>query len=464
MRIMGFLGSAVIVIAMAVVSACLGALGFLLLRFDLNASAVLALAGFGVLIVFQFANWRGQDRRATSRGFEDLSRSIERFTREIAVLGNRVAALETAGAATAARDVAAIKLDLGRFQDEVTRVTATLAEQSERVAALTRAPAATPAPGPEAAPATDEKERKGRFAALSRADLTGLVASAIEGGRIEVLLQPIVTLPQRKIRWYEVVYHLKTERGEAMLADDFAGLVEESGLAARLDSLVLLRTVQLVRRLQARNREAGLVVNIVPASLADGEHFREIVDFFAANAAIAASVVLELPQAAFKRFGPIEFEAMAAIAQHGFKFSLDQVRDLRLDTRELADRGFRFVKVAADVLLGKAGTLPVDIHPIDLADLLARYGIDLVADRIETEATVVDLLDHDVRFGQGHLFSPPRPVRADILGELAAVPGTAAAPAATTPSPLAAPPSPAGRDMPERQPLPPLRAERRVVG
>ena len=56
-----------------------------------------------------------------------------------------------------------------------------------------------------------------------------------------------------------------------------------------------------------------------------------------------------------------------------------------------------------------------DIHPGDLADLLARSGIDLIAERIESESMVVDLLDCDVRFGQGFLFSPPRPVRAEAL-------------------------------------------------
>jgi cyclic-di-GMP phosphodiesterase, flagellum assembly factor TipF len=35
---------------------------------------------------------------------------------------------------------------------------------------------------------------------------------------------------------------------------------------------------------------------------------------------------------------------------------------------------------------------------------------------------VVDLLDYDVRFGQGFLFSPPRPVRAEAL-QSAAEPG-----------------------------------------
>ena len=52
-----------------------------------------------------------------------------------------------------------------------------------------------------------------------------------------------------------------------------------------------------------------------------------------------------------------------------------------------------------------------DIHPSDLSDLLGRFGIDLIAEKIEGERAVVDLLDYDVRFGQGFLFAPPRPLR-----------------------------------------------------
>ena len=89
--------------------------------------------------------------------------------------------------------------------------------------------------------------------------------------------------------------------------------------------------------------------------------------------------------------------------------------DLRIEPRELAERGFRFVKVPATLLLGRASAPRADIHPADLSDLLGRFGIDLIAERIESEGMVVDLLDYDVRFGQGFLFSPPRPVRAEAL-------------------------------------------------
>ena len=86
-------------------------------------------------------------------------------------------------------------------------------------------------------------------------------------------------------------------------------------------------------------------------------------------------------------------------------------RDLRVEPRELADRGVRFIKVPAALLLDPKQNSTSDIHPSDLSDLLGRFGIDLIAERIEGERAVVDLLDYDVRFGQGFLFAPPRPLR-----------------------------------------------------
>jgi cyclic-di-GMP phosphodiesterase TipF (flagellum assembly factor) len=116
--------------------------------------------------------------------------------------------------------------------------------------------------------------------------------------------------------------------------------------------------------------------------------------------------------------GPIEQECLATLAELGFRFSMDHVVDLRVEPRELADRGFRFIKVPSALLLSRAAASG-DIHPADFSDLLGRFGIDLIAERIEGESTVVDLLDYDVRFGQGFLFSPPRPVRAEVLQGLA---------------------------------------------
>jgi cyclic-di-GMP phosphodiesterase TipF (flagellum assembly factor) len=72
------------------------------------------------------------------------------------------------------------------------------------------------------------------------------------------------------------------------------------------------------------------------------------------------------------------------------------------------------VKVPTKLLLGAAAPA-AEVHAAELSELLARFAISLIADMIEAEAQVVGLLDYDVRFGQGLLFSPARPVRADAL-------------------------------------------------
>jgi cyclic-di-GMP phosphodiesterase TipF (flagellum assembly factor) len=208
---------------------------------------------------------------------------------------------------------------------------------------------------------------------------------------------------------------LRSEAGEVLQAADFIAQAEAGGMMPKIDKLVLFRCVQVVRRLLLKNREIGLFCNLSGATLTDAAVFPQLLEFMEANRAIAPSIALEFTQSALRSTGPIENESLAALATLGFRFSLDNLTDLRIEPRELATRGFRFVKVPGNLLLNRTGTVSGDIHHADLSDLLGRFGIDLIAEKIESEGMVVDLLDYDVRYGQGFLFSPPRPVRAEAL-------------------------------------------------
>jgi cyclic-di-GMP phosphodiesterase TipF (flagellum assembly factor) len=239
------------------------------------------------------------------------------------------------------------------------------------------------------------------------------VKAAVEENRLDIYLQPMVSLPQRKVRFYEAVTRLRDEGDQVLAADDFIGIAEAAGLIGRIDHMVMLRCVQVLRRLMVRNKEVGVFCNVAAATLGNPATFAQCLDFLEANRALAPSLVLEFKQATFRRLGPTETEHLAALAQRGYRFSIDHVTDLRIEPRELADRGVRYIKVPATLLLDPRQSSTSDIHPSDLSDLLGRFGIDLIAERIEGERAVVDLLDYDVRFGQGFLFAPPRPLRAE---------------------------------------------------
>jgi cyclic-di-GMP phosphodiesterase TipF (flagellum assembly factor) len=245
----------------------------------------------------------------------------------------------------------------------------------------------------------------------NQAQILAAVKNAVEENRIDIYLQPMVTLPQRKVRFYEAVTRLRDDKDQVLAADDFISIAEAAGLIGRIDHMVMLRCVQVLRRLMVRNKDVGVFCNVAAATLGNPTTFTQCLDFLEANRALAPSFVLEFKQAMFRNLGPAETEHLAALAQRGYRFSIDHVTDLRIEPRELADRGVRFIKVPAALLLDQRQSSASDIHPSDLSGLLGRFGIDLIAERIEGERSVVDLLDYDVRFGQGFLFAPPRPLR-----------------------------------------------------
>jgi cyclic-di-GMP phosphodiesterase TipF (flagellum assembly factor) len=283
------------------------------------------------------------------------------------------------------------------------------------------AAAATPAPvASEAAPAASQTPPSqtaaslvppSQMSSLSQSQILVAVKNAVEENRLDLYLQPMVSLPQRKVRYYEAVTRLRDDKDQIVTADDFVGVAEAAGLIGRIDHMVMLRCVQVLRRLMVRNKEVGVFCNVAQATLGNPATFAQCLDFLEANRALAPSFVLEFKQSTFRNLGPTETEHLAALAQRGFRFSIDHVTDLRIEPRDLADRGVRFIKVPAALLLDQRNSSTSDIHPSDLSDLLGRYGIDLIAERIEGERAVVDLLDFDVRFGQGFLFAPPRPLR-----------------------------------------------------
>jgi cyclic-di-GMP phosphodiesterase, flagellum assembly factor TipF len=427
------IGAIFIAVCMMLIAASIGAVLYLGFKIDASTSAITALAALTAMALFNSISNRLRDRGDLGDQIGDLSRGTADLARQVAEISRRLNAVELkiASPANRARGTAdPLAAEIGELGGLVKQIAETVAGHAavlQKHGALAgRLAASAPTPEParpaaEGAPARGEKDPVvERFRGLSRESLADLLSKAATDNRVDLYLQPIVTLPQRKVRYYEAVSRLRTDTGDIIPAVDFVDVAESVGLMPKIDNLAVFRCVQVVRRLLLKSRDVGLFCNLSAATLNDPVMFQQLLDFMDANRVLAGSLVFEFKQEAYRNFGPIEHECLAALAERGFRFSMDHVTDLQMSPNELADRSFRFLKVPAQLLLNKVAGVHTDIDPEDLADLLARSGIDLIAERIETETTVVDVLDYDVRFGQGFLFSPPRPVRAEALHGVAA--------------------------------------------
>lgn len=281
---------------------------------------------------------------------------------------------------------------------------------------LARLDAARAAPEPAPASADDNAD--------DNAGMVAMVREALDANRVDLYMQPVVGLPQRRTSFYEGFTRLRTSTGEVVAPGAFLAAAESAGMIAEVDNLLLLRCVQIVRRLTKSDRRVGVFCNVSLRSLADEDFFPGFLDFLRRNGDLAGALIFEMPRAAFESRSAIAARNMARLADYGFRFSLDQVKDLNIDLNELQRAGVRFVKIPGERLVAAlhggepvAGREPGALPPEDVAGLFARYGVDLVAEKIETEATVVEVLDLDIAYAQGHLFGAPRPVREEVLSQ-----------------------------------------------
>jgi cyclic-di-GMP phosphodiesterase TipF (flagellum assembly factor) len=269
------------------------------------------------------------------------------------------------------------------------------------------------------------------------AEMLEIVRRSLEDNRIDLYLQPIVSLPQRKIRYYEAVSRLRSEEGMLIMPAQYMRVAEPAGLMSIVDNVLLFRCVQIVRRLTVRNKELAVFCNISRYTLQDAGFFAQFLDFMQHNRDLAGLIIFEISQDTLDACGPIEDANLGYLAELGFAFSMDRVTSLDIDFPKLRERRVRFVKVPAKILLGDVGSAGSSVAGSDLKELLGRYGLNLIAERIEAEREVVNLLDYNVDFAQGFLFGEPRPIRETLIGEQALVKKTA--PMAEWPKPFADP-------------------------
>ncbi|MDQ0464762.1 cyclic-di-GMP phosphodiesterase TipF (flagellum assembly factor) [Caulobacter ginsengisoli] len=257
------------------------------------------------------------------------------------------------------------------------------------------------------------------------AALLDTVRDALAEGRVDLYLQPVVSLPQRRTVFYESFSRLRDDTGRVMMPAEYLAVAEPEGLVAAIDNLLLFRCVQIVRRLAKQDRKVGIFCNISLASLADENFFPQFLEFLSGNKDLAGALIFELGQAAFESRGAVEARHMARLADLGFRFSLDKVIDLDLDFQDLSRADVKFVKVGAQMMLDQLEetdgrlvlrSLP-DLHASDFARLTRRYGVEVIAEKVESERQIVDILELDIAFGQGHLFGEPRAIRDAVLAE-----------------------------------------------
>ncbi|MFM9940855.1 MAG: EAL domain-containing protein [Hyphomicrobiaceae bacterium] len=241
-----------------------------------------------------------------------------------------------------------------------------------------------------------------------------VIAEAVAADRVDLFLDPILALEDRKARHFEVSVRLCDDNGATIAADELAPVIGGTGLLARIDAAKLTRTAAVADRLAQRGNNASLFANLQPESLADNGFLDVFADTFVDREPICTRLVLAFTQADVRDFADVHWEAIATMTELGFRFALEHVTDLDMDFELLKENGFAFVKLDASVFLEgmQAGD---DLVPsADICRHMAELGLGLVVGGIVDEMDLAKIMGFGVIYGQGALFGEPRAVQVEV--------------------------------------------------
>lgn len=242
-------------------------------------------------------------------------------------------------------------------------------------------------------------------------DRLNAITDALQSGRVDVLLDPILGISDGKARHFEVAVRLRDREENAIDLsgglDDVAG----TGVLPLLDRARLSRTSQLALRLESRGRNGALFSQFAGESLIADQFLDEFADAYRERENFAGQLVMTFSQADIRRLGPREWATLVDMADLGFRFAVSGVSDLDMDFEDLRARGFQFVKLDADVFLNGLPAAEITIPAGDICKHLAGVGMTLIVGEIEDEQVAAKVFGFGVLFGQGSLFGGPRLVK-----------------------------------------------------
>jgi cyclic-di-GMP phosphodiesterase, flagellum assembly factor TipF len=377
----------------------IGVTGYYLLALTPAEGAMLAILATLAAVVVHEHRLRRRSEKRLEKGIEELGRLLSTDAQAGQVLSQRVNALAN--------------LDLGsrlEIMEADMSVLGTVVRQvAEAVSELESDRATAPSSKRSSSPDKDPVIRHMPAVPLQTVRL------ALDEGRLLHHVQPIVTLPQRKVHAYELVLRLMLGKGNIVDPPEYMPVRNAEGdiVIRRIERVLADEAVKVVRRGRLGGSPVRLLTRLSLATLSDKAAIDQLIAVLAANRAVNPDLCFLLDQVEFSDMDRLETDMLNRLAQQGVAIGLSNCHSLRLDFAGLANRGVRYISVDAGDFLQNP-TRYSDFHASDISDYVARFGINLMMTGIESEQQVLALLDDGMKLAQGDIIAPLGPLRQDL--------------------------------------------------
>ncbi|GAB3712129.1 putative bifunctional diguanylate cyclase/phosphodiesterase [Mariniluteicoccus flavus] len=231
---------------------------------------------------------------------------------------------------------------------------------------------------------------------------------ALDNGRFELHLQPVLTLDTEVIRGAEAVVRMR-EGDELLLPNTFMPLAERAGLAPRVDAWVMAEALRLLEQLVALSPGFVLAANVSGPSVSSPDFESLLSDLLDARPPAPGQFVLELTETMVVADMDQARALATCLLRRGVDIALDDFGSGAASFYYLKQLPFSHIKIDGQFITDIVSS------PADRAIVRSLVGVARELDKTTLAEHIVDraalevVRDLGVDFGQGYGIGRPVP-------------------------------------------------------
>lgn len=236
---------------------------------------------------------------------------------------------------------------------------------------------------------------------------TGL-RDALAAGQIQAWYQPVVTLPDGRLRGYEALARWIREDGTVVPPDEFIPVAEQTGLIVDLDRSILRQSLKAMTWLPS---DLHVAVNLSSAALVLPDLVERVTQELAAAHIPPGRLHLEVTETSLVHVTPSVQTGMRELANLGVHWWVDDFGTGYSSIAHLRDLPVQGLKLDRSFTHEITGADPTSLRLAQgLAGLAQGLGLDTIAEGVETQPEADVLAAQGWELAQGWLFGRPQPL------------------------------------------------------
>jgi diguanylate cyclase (GGDEF)-like protein len=261
-----------------------------------------------------------------------------------------------------------------------------------------------------------------------RLGLAADLRQALDNEELEVYFQPKVAIADRRLVGVECLARWEHPTHGSVAPEDFVAVAEHTGLLDRLTEAVLVAGLRRARQWADAGHPLPVAVNLSSRSLIDPEFPDRVSALLTAHDVPPELLTLEITEDGAVGESDRPLPVLGRLADLGVRLAVDDFGTGYSSLSYLRRLPVQEVKIDKSFVQGMvtdAGDLAIVRAIVDLS---RHFGLDVVAEGVESELTLNLLAEIGCGIGQGFLFSRPLPyerLEAWLAAQTDAVPSPA---------------------------------------